>query len=69
MNRYRPSYTRVPNSGGCLPGVIFLVMLVIVVGVTAGCYSWSKSDCETRGGHIEFIWGDELQWQCDGATR
>ena len=68
MIHHRPSLGYA-SSGSILPVVVFVLMLLLALAVTGGCYAWTRADCEARGGHIEFIWGDELQWQCDGATR
>ena len=53
------------------PGIVAtLIGLVVALICNVGLYSCTKSDCEERGGHIEFIWGGEdLMWQCEGAER
>ena len=44
-----------------------LVLIFIVLGVV-GC-RWYNSDCEARGGHLEYISTDNGGWVCEGAER
>ena len=68
MIHHRPSLGYA-SGGSWMPVLVFIAALLLALGITGGCYAWTRADCENRGGHIEIIWGDELQWQCDGATR
>lgn len=49
--------------------IVSLVMLVIALVCYGLVYSWSKNDCEKRGGHIEVVYGSKSGWTCDGAER
>lgn len=45
------------------------IAAAVVLAINCGVYSCSKSNCEERGGHIEWVYGRTAGWTCDGANR
>lgn len=50
-------------------GVALAITAAVVLAINCGVYSCTKSNCEERGGHIEWVYGRTAGWTCDGADR
>lgn len=55
------------------PNVRYLVILATAIILGCGAlqlaYHLTDTDCQSRGGHTEWIYGGRGGWTCAGATR
>lgn len=46
-----------------------LIVAIIAILISLGCYACTTSDCESRGGHTEIVYGGRGGWVYEGADR
>lgn len=51
------------------PMSFFIIVIVLILACNFGLYSCTNSNCISRGGHTEIVWGGHGGWTCEGAQR
>jgi hypothetical protein len=51
------------------PWWVIVVAIVVAIVCSCGISKWVESNCNDRGGHVEYIYGGRGGYTCDGTDR